>query len=88
MVERYISPLASCSPPGMPRHVYAPGPHQIVQTPEYLVHLLEYAHAYRIIPMATGPHVGNAIKLWQGDSRGHWEGDTLVVDVTNSNGLT
>ena len=83
MVERYISPLASCSPPGMPRHVYAPGPHQIVQTPEYLVHLLEYAHAYRIIPMATGPHVGNAIKLWQGDSRGHWEGDTLVVDVTN-----
>ena len=88
MVERYISPLASCSPLGMPRHVYAPGPHQIVQTPEYLVHLLEYAHAYRIIPIATGPHVGNVIKLWQGDSRGHWEGNTLVVDVTNSNGLT
>jgi hypothetical protein len=88
MAERYISPLASCSPPGVPRHVYAPGGHQILQTPEYLVHLLEYSHSYRIIPTATGPHVGNAIKLRQGDSRGRWEGNTLVVDVTNSSGLT
>jgi hypothetical protein len=88
IAERYISPLASCFPPGIPRHTYAPAAHQIMQTPGYVVHLLEYSHAYRIIPTAAGPHVGSGIRLWQGDSRGRWEGNTLVVDVTNSNGMT
>ena len=88
MVERYISPLAACSPPGVPRHVYAPGGHEIVQTPGYFVHLLEYSHTYRIIPTAAGPHVANPVRLFQGNSRGRWEGNTLVVDVTNTNGLT
>jgi hypothetical protein len=87
MAERFISPLASCFPPGVPRHVYAPGGHQIVQTPGYFVHLLEYSHSYRIIPTTGTPHVANAVRLWQGDPRGRWEGNTLVVDVTNSNGL-
>ena len=87
MAERFISPLASCFPPGVPRHVYAPGGHQILQTPGYFVHLLEYSHAYRIIPTTGAPHVANAVRLWQGDARGRWEGNTLVVDVTNSNGL-
>jgi hypothetical protein len=72
----------------MPRHVIAPAAHQIIQTSGYVVHLLEYSHAYRIIPTAAGPHVPGPVKLWQGDSRGRWEGNTLVVDVTNSNGLT
>jgi hypothetical protein len=88
LVERYISPLASCFPPGMPRHMVAPASHQIIQSPGYVVHLLEYSHSYRVIPTAGGPHVASPIKLWQGDSRGRWEGNTLVVDVTNSNGLT
>lgn len=88
IVDRYISPLASCFPPGVPRHTYAPAGHQIVQTPGQVIHLLEYSHSYRIIPTDGRPHLPPAIKLWQGDSRGHWEGDTLVVDVTNSNGLT
>jgi len=88
IVDRFISPLASCFPPGMPRQVIAPASHQIIQTPGYVVHLLEYSHAYRIIPTAAGPHVPGSVKLWQGDSRGHWEGNTLVVDVTNANGLT
>ena len=88
MVERFISPLASCFPPGVSRHVIAPAAHQILQTPGYVVHLLEYSHAYRIIPTAAGPHVPGAVKLWQGDARGTWEGNTLVVDVTNTNGLT
>ena len=87
MVGRFISPLARCSPPGVPRHVYAPQGHEIIQTPGYVVHLLEYSHSYRIIPTSAGPHLGSAIRLWQGDSRGRWEGNTLVVDVTNANGL-
>ena len=88
MAERYISPLASCFPPGVPRHVYAPGGHEIVQTPGYFVHMLEYSHSYRIIPTTGGPHVTSAVKRFQGDSRGRWEGNTLVVDVANVNGLT
>jgi len=88
MVARYISPLAACLPPGVPRYVIAPGPHEVLQTPGYVVHLLEFSHSYRIIPTAAGPHVASPVKLWQGDSRGRWEGNTLVVDVTNSNGLT
>jgi hypothetical protein len=88
IVERFISPLASCFPPGIPRDIVAPAAHQIVQTPGYVMHLLEYSHSYRIIPTTGEPHVGSAIKLFQGNSRGRWEGNTLVVDVTNTNGLT
>jgi hypothetical protein len=87
-VDRFISPLASCLPPGIPRDIVAPAAHQIVQTPGYVMHLLEYSHSYRIIPTTGEPHVGSAIKLFQGNSRGRWEGNTLVVDVTNTNGLT
>jgi hypothetical protein len=88
MVERFISPLASCFPPGIPRHVYAPAGHQILQTPGYVVHVLEYSHSYRVIPTTDVPHVPGTVKLFQGDSRGRWDGNTLVVDVTNANGLT
>jgi len=88
MVARYISPLAACLPPGVPRDAIAPGPHEIIQTPGYVIHLLEFSHAFRVIPITAQPHVGGAITLFQGDSRGRWDGNTLVVDVTNSNGLT
>ena len=50
--------------------------------------MIEFAHAYRIIPLDGRPHVGENLKLWQGDSRGRWEGNTLVVDVTNHNDKT
>ena len=88
MVARYISPLAACRTPGVPRWVVAPGPHQIIQTPGSFVHLLEFAHSYRVIPTAATPHVGRGIALFNGDSRGRWEGNTLVVDLANSNGQT
>ena len=87
IAEKFISPLASCLPPGIPRDIVAPGAHQIVQTPGYVLHLIEYSHGYRVIPTNGEPHVASSVKLWQGNSRGRWEGNTLVVDVTNSNGL-
>jgi len=87
IVDRFISPLASCFPPGIPRDIVAPAAHQIVQTPGYVMHLLEYSHSYRVIPTSNEEHVSGNVKLWQGNSRGHWEGNTLVVDVTNMNGL-
>jgi hypothetical protein len=57
--------------------------YQILQTPGYVVILMEMAHDARIIPLDGRPHPPSAIREWMGDSRGHWEGDTLVVDTTN-----
>ncbi len=88
IVQRYISPMAACLPPGVPRHAVAPASHQIVQMPGYVFYMLEYSHSYRIIPTDGRSHVASAVKLWQGNSRGTWEGNTLVVDVSNVNGLT
>ena len=87
IAQKFISPLASCYPPGIPRDIVAPGSHQIVQTPGYVLHLIEYSHSYRVIPTTGDAHVSGSVKLWQGNSRGHWEGNTLVIDVTNTNGL-
>jgi hypothetical protein len=57
--------------------------YQIIQTPDTIVILNEMIHDVRIIPLDGRPHVPDAIHLWLGDSRGHWEGDTLVIDTTN-----
>ena len=57
--------------------------YQIVQTPSYVALLSERIHDVRIIPLGAGPHLPSNVRLWLGDSRGHWEGDTLVVDTTN-----
>jgi hypothetical protein len=59
--------------------------YQILQTPQHVVVLMEMIHEARIIPLDSGPHVGNGIRQWLGDSRGRWEGDTLVVETTNFN---
>ena len=58
---------------------------QIVQSPGYVMILQEMIHEARIIPLDNRPHIDQNIRLWMGDSRGHWEGDTLVVDTTNYN---
>jgi hypothetical protein len=69
-----------------------PGPYnntyQIYQTPGYVMILAEMIHDARIIPLDRRPHVPQNIRHWMGDSRGHWEGDTLVVDTTNFTGKT
>jgi hypothetical protein len=58
---------------------------QIVQTPGYIVMVWERNHDYRVISLDGRPHVPSRIKLTMGDARGHWEGNTLVVDTTNLN---
>jgi len=56
---------------------------QIVQTPGFVVLRNEMIHEARIIPVDGRPHNGPEIRTWMGDSRGHWEGNTLVVETTN-----
>jgi hypothetical protein len=80
-------PVAKCFLPGVPRVTYMPYPFQIFQTPKYVAILYEYVHASRTIYMNGSPHLDN-IDFWMGDSRGHWEGETLVVDVANHNAET
>ncbi len=57
--------------------------YHIVQTPEHVAILHEMIHEVRLIPLDGRAHVGSAIRQWLGDSRGHWEGNTLVVETTN-----
>ena len=61
---------------------------QIVQGPGYVALFHEIDHSTRVIPTDGRPHVPQHIRLWQGDSVGHWEGNTLVVDTTNFTNLT
>jgi hypothetical protein len=55
----------------------------IVQTPDYVTIMAELNHEVRIIPIDGRPHFPSQVTQWVGDSRGHWEGDTLVVETTN-----
>ncbi len=80
-------PVHSCLLAGVPRALYQ-GALQVLQPPGYVVLLYEFQHAYRIIPVTPRAPLGSGVRLWMGDSRGRWEGDTLVVEVTNHNALT
>ena len=66
--------------PGFYNHNY-----HFLQTPDYVVLLVEMIHDARIIPLGGRPHPSPKVRQWLGDSRGHWEGDTLVVETTNFN---
>jgi hypothetical protein len=90
LVEHHLAedPQAHCFLSGVPRQMYTPFGFQILQPEGAIVFFYEAFHAYRIIPLDGKSHPGSAIKLFEGDSRGHWEGDTLVVDVTNLNDRT
>ena len=59
------------------------GYYQIVQTPSSVVLFLEAVHEARVMTLDGRPHLPASVRQWQGDSRGHWEGQTLVVDTTN-----
>jgi hypothetical protein len=75
-------PLVKCYMPGIPRANYLPFPFQIIQSPEHLIVAYEFASANRIVYMkrpdfeAPGPS-------WMGHSRGHFEGKSLIIDVTD-----
>jgi hypothetical protein len=57
--------------------------YQILQTPDHVAILVEMIHDVRIIPLDARPHASPNVRQWLGDSRGHWEGNTLVVVTTN-----
>ena len=81
-------PMVRCLPPGVPRTtLMGLFPMQIVQTPKTVVMLFEVFHIFRIIPI-DAKHPDDLEPSYMGDSVGHWEGDTLVVDVTGFNDKT
>lgn len=77
-----LDPVVKCYLPGVPRTTYLPFPFQIVQTAEHILIAYEFASATRVIYM-NRPDFESPIDTWMGHSRGHWEGETLVVDVTS-----
>ena len=80
-------PVRKCYLPGVPRTTYMPFPFRILQTPDHVIMTYEFAHVVRIIYTDGSPHpLPN--DFWMGDSRGHWDEDTLVVDTTHFNGQT
>jgi hypothetical protein len=80
-------PLAQCYMPGVPRIMYMDFPFHIFQTRGQVAMLFEWSQVYRLI-YTNGSASPAGIDFWMGDSRGHWEGDTLVVSVTNHNDKT
>ena len=62
--------------------------YQIVQTPDYVAIAIEMIHDVRIIPLKGQAHLPQNVRQWLGDARGHWEGDSLIVETTNFNDVT
>jgi hypothetical protein len=78
-----LDPETKCWLSGVPRITYMPYPFQIVQQADKINILYEYNHTLRHIYMNGNPHPEGPIDWWMGDSRGRWEGNTLVVDVVH-----
>lgn len=82
------TPWERCITRGVPGGIFPTGygsGYQIVQGRGYVAILYEMIHEARIIPTDGRPHVGSGIRFWNGDSRGRWDGGTLVVDIANYN---
>ena len=82
-------PVEGCYLPGVPRIMYMEFPFQIFQTPEHVAMTFEWSQVHRRISMNGAPPDG--IDFWMGDSRGRWDGDTLVVTsgtITTGRGST
>jgi hypothetical protein len=85
--NKAADPVNKCYMPGVPRLMYMGYPFQIFETEKYVAIASEYSHVYRMIYLDGSPHL-DFPGLWNGDSRGHWDGDSLVTDVTNFNAQT
>jgi len=84
----FMSVWDRCITRGVPAGMFPAGynnAYQIVQTPGYVVIHYEMIHEARIIPVDGRPHVPGSVRLWNGDPRGRWDGDTLIVETTNYN---
>ena len=82
-VRAITDPLLACFQPGVPRAALLPEPFQIFQHQDRVVIVYQHVHAYRVIFTDGRPHYDDGIEFYMGDSRGRWEGNTLVVDATN-----
>lgn len=88
--DHYVheTPWVRCITRGVPGGMFPAGynnGYRFIQTPGFVVIVYEMLHEARIIPLDGRPHVGRNIRLWNGDPRGHWEGNILVVETTNYN---
>ena len=85
----YLTSWDRCITRGNPAGMF-PGNYnngyQIIQSPGYVTIVMEMIHNARIIPIDGRPHLPAGVRSWDGDSVGHWEGNTLVIDTTNYNG--
>ena len=87
-VEKYIDPYTHCLPITAPRIMLSPRTRQIQQYPGYITIINESGgHPFRVVYMDGRPHLPPDIKLWRGDSRGRWDGNTLVIETANLSGM-
>jgi hypothetical protein len=86
----FHEPELHCYMSGVPHNMWVQFGQQTLQTKDYVVFNWEFMHSRRIIPLDNRPHqiTNPAVHLFQGESVGHWDGDTLVVDTTNQNDKT
>ena len=80
----HIDTQTRCLGPGVPRFYLNPR-FRILQPSDSVVFVSDQYHSFREIPLDGRPHISPRVKLWSGDGRGRWEGNTLVVDTTNLN---
>jgi hypothetical protein len=86
--DKYLDPNVPCLSSGVPRMLYTPGDITIAQTKDAFVLEHSRSHTFRVIPIGSAPRIDPSVRLWLGTSRGRWDGNTFVADVTNQNGLT
>jgi hypothetical protein len=85
--RKTADPLNSCFMPGVPRIMYLEYPYQIFQTKDHVAITFEWSQVFRLI-YTNGRPGPTGIESWMGNSRGHWEGDTLVVNVKDHKDTT